>query len=82
MTDWLTAQISDHAVEYRDLCDGRVHCETVPALFKLATDVNDERTLAIPHLHVPYGFADPATRRRIVSFLSLVLHEHPVQGRE
>jgi hypothetical protein len=58
-----------------------VRCETVPALFKLAADINDERTLTIPYLRVPYGFADQATRGRISSFLSHVLHARPAQGR-
>jgi hypothetical protein len=54
-----------------------VHCETVPALFALSADIDDERTLTTPHLHVPYGFADTATRRLILTFLAHTLRHHP-----
>ena len=50
VTDWLAADVSDHVVDYRDLCEGRVHCETVPALFAISADINDSGTLKIPHL--------------------------------
>ncbi len=40
VTDWLAADVSDHIVDYRDLCEGRVHCETVPALFRISADIN------------------------------------------
>lgn len=82
VTDWVAADVSDHVVDYRDLCDGRVHCETVPALFPLSADINDPGTLTIPHLDVPYGFADLSTRRRIRTFLALSLHHHPEPASE
>jgi dienelactone hydrolase len=81
VTDWVSAYVSDHEVDYRDLCDGRVHCETVPALSKVAADVDDKGTLTIPFLQVPYGFADHDVHRRILDFLSQVLQQPPAQAR-
>jgi len=74
VTDWFAAEVADHEVDYRDVCDGLVHCETVPALVPLAADVNDDATLAIPRLYVPYGLRGAETRQRVLAFLDRQLH--------
>jgi hypothetical protein len=73
--DGYGAAVFDHLVGFRDRCRlwGRVHCETVPSIFPIASDVRDLSSLAGPHMAVRYGFPGPDLRREVLDFLSAQL---------
>jgi dienelactone hydrolase len=74
ISDRFRAQVTDYRVDYRNRCGPRgVHCETVPELGSLAANINDSATLSIPSLVVPYGYADPGSKLRILLFFDEVL---------
>jgi tetratricopeptide (TPR) repeat protein len=74
---WTAGLIEDYQTEYRDAgapaANGRVRHGTVPALFPYSAAVNDALTLPAPLLRVPFGYAKPAYRREIFSFLTRTL---------
>ncbi len=79
LTDWVTAQVSDHEVDYSRNYDGTVprqgqgksgvHCETIPALYPLSATINNKLSLRIPRLNVEYGFHPRSTRKKISDFI-------------
>lgn len=73
LSDAVAAVMTDWQVEYREGCTGRVHCETVPALFPHAAEINDQRSLGMPHLRVEYGFGDDEVRSEILAFFDQAL---------
>jgi len=70
ISDWPAAVVTDFEVEYRNACGGQVHCETVPALLPYAGDINDQQTLAIPHLRIDYGYHDQGQRGDVLAFFA------------
>ncbi|HUH04736.1 MAG TPA: hypothetical protein VML75_22220 [Kofleriaceae bacterium] len=73
LSDAVAAVMTDWQVEYREGCTGRVHCETVPALFPHAAEINDQGSLKMPHLRVEYGFGDDEVRAGILAFFDQTL---------
>ena len=47
---------------------GSIHCETIPALSYYRNTINNEETLAIPVLNVPYGFKEE--KHKILEFFA------------
>ena len=57
VSDGFDAKAVDYFVDFNNRCGAeRIHCETFGPLFPLANDINNEKTLSIPTLSVPYGY--------------------------
>ena len=51
------AKVVDYFVDFNNRCGPeRIHCETFGPLFPLANDINNEKTLGVAHMSVPYGY--------------------------
>ena len=57
VNDGFSAKAVDYFVSFNNRCGPkRIHCETFGPLFPLANDINDDKTLSIPTLSLPYGY--------------------------
>lgn len=72
----IAARVLDYVSQFNDLCDGRIHCETLPAMFDIAGDVR-ARIAGDTTLMVPYEYRAPADRARIVEFFTVQLGAPP-----
>jgi dienelactone hydrolase len=74
ITDRFRAHVTDYFTDWRDHCTqfpfASVHCETVPALFRVSTNIDDESYRRTVTMRVPYAhaFGDDSTRAMIVDF--------------
>lgn len=73
LADWIAAQVSDYRIDYLAAADGTENSEHLPAIFPLSGTINNVATLTFPHLTVPYGFKDEASRRQVLDFFSAAL---------
>jgi hypothetical protein len=74
ITDRFRAHVTDYFTDWRDHCTqfpfASVHCETVPALFRLSANIDDESYRKTVTMRVPYAhdFGEESTRAMIVDF--------------
>ena len=74
VSDSFAAKVTDYQVDYRNRCGPQgVHCETLPALFPLVTDITVQGDLKIPYLVVPSKFEKPAVVGAIEAFFRSAL---------
>jgi dienelactone hydrolase len=74
VSDRFRAHVSDYFTDWRDHCTefpfASVHCETVPALFRLSANIDDESYRRTVTIKVPYAFAEESTRVMIREFFA------------
>ena len=68
LDDSFAAVIVDLESDYLNLCEEKVHCETIPRLSRYSEQINDRSTLAIPWLQFEYGFPDPDDEQEVIDF--------------
>ena len=72
IADGFRAQVGDHRTDFRDVCRHTgTHCETIPAIFPLSADINDEDTPPIPFHGSPYRFRN--LEEELVAFFQVKL---------
>jgi dienelactone hydrolase len=57
--NFLKAIVYDYNVNYLNFCSfNRIHCETIPQLYKYHPAINNPETLTIPNLKAAYEYSD------------------------
>ena len=62
------AEIFDLESDYLNLCEGKIHCETIPELALYSQQINNHTTLSIPSLQFEYGYPEPDAETEIITF--------------
>ena len=73
VSSWPAVSVTDYEVDFRSMCGGQVHCETLPALLPLAKEINNQVTVPLPHLRVSYGYGVASERAAALQLFDATL---------
>ncbi len=64
----LRALVFDFYPKPDSLCEGKVHCETIPGLAYYKEQINDPSTLKIPSQKFEYGYPEENDKEEVINF--------------
>jgi len=71
----LRALVFDFYPKPDSLCEGRVHCETIPGLAYYKEQINDPSTLKIPSQKFEYDYPEENDKEEVINFFKEKLSE-------